>query len=156
MTRACILCYIVVSVSQTMLLAQQVALSLSIRLSPSPPSPLSLSFLPCMCVAIKSAGLGGWDITFQSCVVEAKSGAMLALSFYSLLALLEGLLLSSLKNINPGGLAVIRPLSVRYPAAPKSWCFVSTVCKFLPKAALPSRRFATFETCVLCERGAHF
>ena len=65
-------------------------------------------------------------------------------------------LLSSLKNINPGGLAVIRSLSVRYPSAPKSWCFVSTVCKFLPKAALPSRRFATFETCVLCERGAHF
>ena len=94
---------------------------------------------------------------------------MLALSFYSLLALLEGLLqssspaalagsrllagnvnvvkgpnsgpigslLSSLKNINPGGLAVIRPLSGRYPAASKSWRFVSTVCKFLPKAARP-------------------
>ena len=67
-----------------------------------------------------------------------------------------GSLLSSLKNINPGGLAVIRPLSVRYPSASTSWCFVSTVCKFLPKAALPSRRFATFETCVLCERGDHF
>ena len=79
-----------------------------------------------------------------------------SLSPSTLLALLECLLLSSLKNINPGGLAVIRPLSVRYQSAPKSWCFVSTVCKFLPKAALPSRRFATFETCVLCERGGHF
>ena len=67
-----------------------------------------------------------------------------------------GSLLSSLKNINPEGLAVIRPLSARYLAAPKSWCFVSTVCTFLPEAALPSRRFATFETCALCEHSAHF
>ena len=65
---------------------------------------------------------------------------MRALSFYSVLALLEGLLLSSLKNINPGDLVVIDPLSGR----PKKLAFrldglqvpfkndppVSTVCNF--------------------------
>ena len=59
---------------------------------------------------------------------------MLALSFYSLLALLEGLLLSSLKNINPGGLAVIRSLSARY----------RFVIRPPQKVGVLSRRFASF------------
>ena len=69
-----------------------------------PKSVFSLQLNPlAVCVAIKSAGLGRWDITFQSCVVEASNGAMLALSFYSLLALLEGLL-AILEPYRPGRL----------------------------------------------------
>ena len=77
---------------------------------------------------------------------------MLALSFYSLLALLEGLLLSSLKNINPGGLAVIGSLSGR----PKKLAFCFDGLQFSFKNDSLVSTVCNFEICVLCERGAHF
>ena len=78
--------------------------SLSLSLSPHLHPILSPSeLLPRMCVATESAGLGGWDITFQSCVVEAQNGAMLALSFHPLSAILEGLF-GILESCSPGRL----------------------------------------------------